>query len=410
MATRKIIHKDLLILSRDRRTVMILIAMPLVFIAIIGFSTGQLLGWKEKNTTLRIAVVTGDDRPLIRSIVDQLGRQHGLDVVRVDHEREARQQVDDGDVTAFLRFGGDFERHASELGLGDLLSLEDERGAAVAVSRNVEIYHRPTDVVAPALAEQIVRGVTMRVLLSHVARSDPVVRAYLHAHRADTQPVTTQPIDTHSVTPDDPAMDRTTRMFQVIVPSYTVLFTFFLINIMARSFLSERDTGTLSRLRAAPIGTGALLVGKTIPFLLVSVIQGLLLFLFGKLLFGMSWGPTPWLLPLVIVCTSLSATGLGLMIAVWVRNDAQVSAYANLIVLTFGGLSGCFMPRAWLPETMRQISLATPHAWALIAYNQVLNTPYPDLPRVIGSSAMLLAFTAIFAVAAWRRFARFAAP
>ena len=79
-------------------------------------------------------------------------------------------------------------------------------------------------------------------------------------------------------------------MYQELVPSYTVMFVFFLVNIMARSFIRERDEGTLIRLRAAPVSVVSLLVGKTTPFFIVSVVQCTLLFVFGKLLFGMSWG------------------------------------------------------------------------------------------------------------------------
>ena len=87
-----------------------------------------------------------------------------------------------------------------------------------------------------------------------------------------------------------------------------------------------------------------MLIGKTAPFLLVSVAQGVLLFASGKLLFGMSWGTMPWLLPVVITCTSLAATALGLVTATLVQSDAQVSAYANTVVIVLGGISGCFMP------------------------------------------------------------------
>ena len=50
----------------------------------------------------------------------------------------------------------------------------------------------------------------------------------------------------------------------------------------------------------------------------------------GKLLFGMSWGNAPWLLLPVIVCTSMAATALGLLVATillfpaWVRGRIEL--------------------------------------------------------------------------------------
>lgn len=74
---------------------------------------------------------------------------------------------------------------------------------------------------------------------------------------------------------------------QWVVPGFTVMFAFFLINVMARSFMIERDQGTLRRLLLAPVRTLPLLLGKTIPFYLTSVLQCTLLFFCGRLLFGM---------------------------------------------------------------------------------------------------------------------------
>jgi ABC-2 type transport system permease protein len=68
------------------------------------------------------------------------------------------------------------------------------------------------------------------------------------------------------------------------------------------------------------------------------------------------------------------------------------------------GISGCFMPRRWLPEAMQDLSLATPHAWALEAFNQLLAQPTPDLRLVTECCAMLLGFTAIYFVGGSLRF------
>jgi ABC-2 type transport system permease protein len=108
------------------------------------------------------------------------------------------------------------------------------------------------------------------------------------------------------------------------------------------------------------------------------------------------------LLP-VMLCTSLAATSLGLMVATLVRTEAQVSAYGNFLVLTMAGISGCMMPRSWQPELMQKIGLVTPHAWALIAYDQILSRPTPELSVVWKCCELLLAFAAGFFVIGWWR-------
>ena len=54
-------------------------------------------------------------------------------------------------------------------------------------------------------------------------------------------------------------------------------------------------------------------------------------------------------------------------------------------------------PRDWLPEVMRDFSLVTPHAWALIAYDQILSIQQsPDVGIVLQCCAALVGFSVLF--------------
>ena len=66
--------------------------------------------------------------------------------------------------------------------------------------------------------------------------------------------------------------------------------------------------------------------------------------------------------------------------------------------------SGCFMPREWLPEIMLKISLITPHAWSLMAYEQLLARQFVDVTVVRHCCLMLLTYSAIYFALGWWRF------
>src|SRR5690349_11728674 len=62
--------KDLRLLLRDRRAVVILIAMPFIFILVLGLSVGEMFGHKPDDR-LRVSVVdldTGFDDPAITKV------------------------------------------------------------------------------------------------------------------------------------------------------------------------------------------------------------------------------------------------------------------------------------------------------------------------------------------------------
>ncbi len=197
-------------------------------------------------------------------------------------------------------------------------------------------------------------------------------------------------------------LKRGALRYQILVPSYTVMFAFFLVLTVGWLFVAERREGTLKRLRAAPVTRGQILLGKLLPCLVLSLGQGFFLLGAGKLVFAMSWGPQPlWLVP-VVASTSLAAMGLALLVAVAARTETQVAIYGTLLVLVLAGLSGAMMgDRSLMPETMQEISRVTPHAWALDAYRQLLTNPRPEAAIVGQACAVLTAFGVGFLALAW---------
>jgi ABC-2 type transport system permease protein len=463
MSAWNIAAKDLYLLLRDRRTFAVLLLLPLVFIVIIGLTTGKLLGWRSTNQKLRIVAVDaidydaigseaflagpGDDasssktfsaadrnaerqvaRHIVADVLNGIQKLPGIDVrplselesdldvhaEKGDAAKEAERLVAEGTVNAALIFrpvayqkiyhldlAGVAARNNDdpvpteklhEMGI-DLVAEHPDSSTASAIGAIVGYQVR--DVVEPILACRSERLKNLTI----TERNDPRVRRLCGPVNAMQS---SPPAELLPPQKDEGTVNNT--VYEELVPSYTVMFVFFLVNIMAHSFLSERELGTMRRLRIAPVPNWAILVGKTVPFLVVSLLQTTVLFVAGKLLFGMSWGTYPWMLLPVIFATSAAATGLGLLIATLVKSDSQVSAYATTAVIILAGISGCFMPRKWLPDLMQKISLATPHAWALDAYVQLLSSGVPNLAMVWQCVGMLLAFAVVFFVIGIFRF------
>jgi ABC-type multidrug transport system permease subunit len=204
---------------------------------------------------------------------------------------------------------------------------------------------------------------------------------------------------------------RGAQRYQVLVPSYTVMFAFFLVLTVGWIFVSERRQGTLKRLRAAPLARWQILLGKLIPCFLLSLSQGLFLLAAGRLLFGLRWGPENWpwwqqigwLLP-VVFCTSLAAMGLALLVAALARSEIQVAIFGAVPVLVLALIGGCVLPREMMPEQTQALTLVTPQGWALDAYRELLGaTPedQPNLGLVLRACGVLAAFGTGFLALAW---------
>jgi ABC-2 type transport system permease protein len=204
---------------------------------------------------------------------------------------------------------------------------------------------------------------------------------------------------------------RGAHRYQILVPAYTVMFSFFLVMTVGWVFVSERRQGTLKRLKAAPITRGQVLLGKLVPCYLISLGQGVFLLIAGRLLFGMRWGPEQWplivqagWLLLVVVCTSLAAMGLALLVAALAKTEVQVALYGAVPVLVLALIGGCVLPREMMPAETQKLSLITPQGWALDAYRELLgaSSKYdPNLGIVLGACGVLTAFGAGFLALAW---------
>src|SRR4029077_10440106 len=134
---------------------------------------------------------------------------------------------------------------------------------------------------AAEIVEQLVFAFAVRTIAPDVLRAhDPqlavkfFLKAKRQAHeRQSEEAEAAGPVVTKS---------RGDIIYEYLVPSYTVMFVFFIVIHMARSMLGERDTGTLTRLFMGPVTRTGMMVGKTVPFFLISIAQTILLFLAGK--------------------------------------------------------------------------------------------------------------------------------
>ncbi|ODA28882.1 ABC transporter permease [Planctopirus hydrillae] len=428
--------KDLKLLLKDRRPLVTLLVLPMVFIAIVGMSTGQLLTGGDTRKAPRLAISNADTSEYGNMLVERYQSRPNLDVQIANSAGQAQSLVDLGRVDGALIIGPEFTAKVDELGLRDVLDPDHGQlsGGLSAIDLTLDL--RPGLVDAEMFRAALLSDL-LKVIAPIVGRRNALTRRFFNDSATTPEDVDneapsstevpsneTLPVDAASPKGEaasSPAVDSAVptadqpvsakpkenaaaNVYLILVPGFTVMFVFFVVNIMARSFLAERDRGTLDRLRIAPIPATGILIGKTLPFFLVSLTQVCLLFVAGKLFFQMSWGPDPvWLIPMMI-CTSLAATSLGLLLATIVQTDQQVAAYGTSLVILLASISGCFMPRDWLPPVMQTISLATPHAWSLIGFDVILTRRVVDTPVVLQSCAVLLGFSLAFFTAGYVRF------
>lgn len=411
MEAWEITKKDLRLILKDKGALYTLLALPVVFIAILGVSTGQLFTRHDESQLVKIGIVDEDCSELSTQIYQDLSAIGGLRVAKVKDRDEARMRLQDGRSGVVVILGSDFHNRIEDLEMEDIFDLKTGKLSTGLSAIDMQVECGASFVNVAQLVEYVVLSAVLRVVSPEVVKRNKLFARVIESRIARHKQELEESGQTSTPAPGpEPVKPRGNIIYQTLVPAFMVMFAFFLVNIMANSFITERKLGTLRRLQVSRISPVQLLWGKTLPFLVVSIFQSILLFISGKLMFGMSWGTHPAMLLPILLATSISATGLGLLVATIVRTESQVTSYSTFLVIVLAGISGCYMPRDWLPELMKNVSLATPHAWALIAYQELLTHTNPDMRYVWECCGVLLTMGSVCFTYGWLRFRKLEYP
>ena len=183
-----------------------------------------------------------------------------------------------------------------------------------------------------------------------------------------------------------------------------VMFLLFSVSGAGGTLLDEVDSGTLDRVLSTRVGMGGFLIGKWIFLACIGILQLTVMFLWGRIAFGLDlFSHLPGFFVMTVV-TAAAAAGFGLMLATFARTRAQLSGMSTIIILTMSALGGSMFPRFLMSETMQKLGLLTFNGWALDGYLKVF---WRDAPvwQLWPQVAVLAALAAVFLTLA-RTFAR----
>lgn len=157
-----------------------------------------------------------------------------------------------------------------------------------------------------------------------------------------------------------------------VVPGMAVLFSLFGVIYLGMAFFQEHGWGTWDRLRSSPAGSMEILVAKMLPSALVILVQSVVLFTAGWLLFGLEVTGPVAALAAMIVATTVFLIALSMLCVAVFKTINQLSAAANVGAMILGGLGGALAPVSVLPAWAQTIAPASPAYWALSGFRSVI--------------------------------------
>lgn len=163
----------------------------------------------------------------------------------------------------------------------------------------------------------------------------------------------------------------------------------------ALSVVREKERGTLEQIRVAPIGTVELILGKTLPYLGISLLATLFILAAARTLFGVEVkGPYLDLLAATLLYL-VGALGLGLLISTLV--DSQLAAFQGGLLISLLPamlLSGFVFQIRSMPGWLQVVTHLVPARYYLVILRGIILkgsglAPYWDQMAYLAGFALL---------------------
>jgi ABC-2 type transport system permease protein len=315
-----IAKKELIQLRRDRLTLAMMVALPLLQLLLFGYA------------------INTDVRHIPTLVFDQ------------DRSAQSRDLARSLEATGFYDLVGHVDSYAE---IARALAAGQARAALVVPSRYASdlLSGRPStlQLVVDGSDPQIVASATNTAASLVGARSLELLLARSSTGR---QPITLEPTIWYN-----PEL----RTAIYVVPGLVgVILTMTMVMLTAMAIARERERGTLEQLIVSPVKRLELMVGKIVPYVSLGYVQMSVILLAGRLVFGVPiLGSLPMLYGLALVFISANLA-LGLFFSTVAQTQQQAMQMSFFFLLPNILLSGFMFPFEAMPRPAQWIGQALP--------------------------------------------------
>jgi ABC-2 type transport system permease protein len=156
-----------------------------------------------------------------------------------------------------------------------------------------------------------------------------------------------------------------------IGPGIIVFGILIIIPTAARTMVSDKEKGMLSRLLTTPTRPADFILGYSLGLVLIAAAQ-IIIIMLATWLIGLNMIGNPFLAYLVFLLTSLCCIGIGMVVASVTKTENQAEPLCWLFAMPLAALSGCWFSIDLMPSYLRTFAYAFPFAHTIDASRAIL--------------------------------------
>ncbi len=371
-----IAKKNLLILSHDKRTVALLIFMPILMMVLFGYAFGQPV---EHVPIKVVNLDTGgvgvplfgfNDTYFSDIAISFIYNDPRVDITLIPEEEfildEEKDRVYGGDdYFALVIIPVDFT----------------ENMVNITYAINMTVYIDGSDPqtigsVQSAIAEMV--GEVMNSLSEGAAHLS-IDMVYI-AGNPDLRPIDTMAAG---------------------ILSYSLLL--FMILTVTGGFTKERITGTIYRVMTTPTTKGDVIMGYLIGNSLIALVQSSILLLIAIFIFNLSVVGSVFLLYGILFLFAMNCVGLGIFASAFAETELQSFQFIPLLLIPAMFFSGFMFPIRAFPEIFQYISNVIPMTYSIRISRAIMINGF-GIDMFIEDFLWLLGLTVVYILAAIKVF------
>jgi ABC-2 type transport system permease protein len=378
-----------------------MLLIPIVMTGMVGMVFGPSDDGGQ-FPAIRVLLVDNDKAFASQLLVGAFDSEQVKDLFQITmvDEKEGRRLIGKGKASALVIIPKDFTKHLvkaekveieviknpSEQFLPEIVE-EFMRTLAVGVSGAVQVFETEIKAV-DALVNLDIEKVTIAQMTPFMETGrtkiialkkylDPLILKLKHEVKREKKKKA------------EPVVD----VFGMILPGMAVMFILFIVEMVMRDILTEREDGKFQRIMFSPIRSMEFVLARIVSGWVIGVLVCFIMVVLGIMIFGIAWGNYLYLFVLAAVTSFWIASFFALLNSFF-KNKNQAGTLVAPIILVFSAFGGSMMPVSQLPGSVRWVSDLTLNQWFIKGAQLVNKGQFPALPVTIILGTGLVLFLA----------------